>query len=98
MRRLKLHEYQAGSLLHKYRVPIPLGNVAYNAKEALLVARQFGQKKQMEFVVKAQVLGGGRGLGYFKENNFKGGVHLCKTPEQVQELADKMCGKTLVTK
>ena len=98
MRRLKLHEYQAGKLLHKYRVPIPLGNVAFNGKEALLVARQFGQKKQMEYVVKAQVLGGGRGLGYFKENNFKGGVHLVKTPEEVQQVADQMCGKTLITK
>lgn len=39
MRRLKLHEYQAGKLLHKYRVPIPLGNVAFNGKEAFLVAK-----------------------------------------------------------
>ena len=31
LRRLKLHEYQAGKLLSKFRVPIPLGNVAYNA-------------------------------------------------------------------
>ena len=30
LRRLKLHEYQAGKLLHRFRVPIPLGNVAYN--------------------------------------------------------------------
>jgi succinyl-CoA synthetase beta subunit len=44
------------------------------------------------------VLGGGRGLGYFKENNFHGGVHICKSPEEVQEVAEKMCGKTLVTK
>jgi succinyl-CoA synthetase beta subunit len=52
----------------------------------------------MEYVVKAQILGGGRGLGYFKENNFKGGVHLVKTPEEVAEVAEKMCGKTLITK
>ena len=45
LRRLKLHEYQAGKLLHKYRVNIPLGNVAFNAKEAYLVAKQFGQDK-----------------------------------------------------
>ena len=43
MRRLKLHEYQAGKLLYKYKVPIPLGNVAFNGKEAYLVAKQFGQ-------------------------------------------------------
>jgi succinyl-CoA synthetase beta subunit len=79
-------------------VPIPLGNVAFNGKEAFLVAKQFGKKKQMEYVVKAQVLGGGRGLGYFKENNFKSGVHLVKTADEVQDVADKMCGKTLITK
>ncbi len=39
MRGLKLHEYQAGKLLHKFRVPIPLGNVAFNGKEAYLVAK-----------------------------------------------------------
>ena len=34
MRRLKLHEYQAGKLLHKYKVTIPIGGVAFNGKEA----------------------------------------------------------------
>jgi succinyl-CoA synthetase beta subunit len=98
MRRLKLHEYQAAKLLHKYRVPIPIGNVAFNGKEALLVARQFGRQGKKEFVVKAQVLGGGRGLGTFRENKFKGGVHIVQTPEEVEEVADNMCGKHLVTK
>jgi succinyl-CoA synthetase beta subunit len=98
LRRLKLHEYQAGKLLHKFRVNIPLGNVAFNGKEAYLVAKQMGENKPREFVVKAQVLGGGRGLGYFKETGFKGGVHIVKTPEEVQQVAEKMCGKTLVTK
>ena len=99
LRRLKLHEYQAGRLLHRYRVPIPLGNVAYNGKEAFLVAKQFSQKRPMNgYVVKAQVLGGGRGLGHFSENGFKGGVHIVKTSEEVQTVADQMCGKTLITK
>lgn len=52
----------------------------------------------MEYVVKAQILGGGRGLGTFKENHFKGGVHIVKSAEEVEEIADKMCGKHLVTK
>ncbi len=39
VRGLKLHEYQAGKLLSQYRVPIPLGNVAQNGKEAFLVAK-----------------------------------------------------------
>ncbi len=39
IRGIKLHEYQAGRLLNKYKVPIPLGNVAFNGKEAYLVAK-----------------------------------------------------------
>lgn len=39
LRGIKLHEYQAGKLLSQYRVPIPLGNVAQNGKEAFLVAK-----------------------------------------------------------
>ncbi len=64
-RGIKLHEYQAGKLLHSYKVPIPIGNVAFSAKEAFTVASQFGAKDVKEFVVKAQVLGGGRGMGHF---------------------------------
>jgi len=98
MRRLKLHEYQAGKLLHKYKVTIPIGGVAFNGKEAKIVAEGFPPRELGGFVVKAQVLGGGRGLGYFKENNFKGGVHIVNTPDEVKQIADNMCGNTLVTK
>ena len=38
MRGLKLHEYQAGALLHKHGVQIPVGNVAFTADEAHAVA------------------------------------------------------------
>jgi len=48
-------------------------------------------------VVKSQVLAGGRGLGHFKENGFQGGVHIVNKSE-VGDVADKMLGKTLVTK
>ena len=49
-----------------------------------------------EIVVKAQIHAGGRGKGAFA-NGFKGGVHLCKTPEEAREIARKMLGQTLVT-
>jgi len=62
--------------------------VAFNGKEALLVARQFGNNYDHDFVVKAQVLGGGRGMGHFLENGFKSGVHIVKTPEEVKQVAD----------
>lgn len=55
-------------------------------------------KQGIEYVVKAQVLGGGRGLGHFKETGFQGGVHIVDTVDKVWNIADQMCGKTLVTK
>ena len=58
--------------------------------------KELGQTKG--YAVKAQVHTGGRGLGYFKENNFKGGVQVVNTPEQVREVIPNMVGKTLVTK
>jgi succinyl-CoA synthetase beta subunit len=54
--------------------------------------------KTTGYAVKSQVLTGGRGLGHFKENNFKGGVHVVTSEEQVKEIVPKMIGKTLVTK
>lgn len=44
------------------------------------------------------MLGGGRGLGHFKETGFQGGVHIVDTPEKVQAVAKQMLGNTLVTK
>jgi len=97
MRRMKLHEYQAGALLSSFHVPIPIGAVAYNAADAEKLARtDFG--KDAEFVVKAQILGGGRGMGHFRETGFQGGVHIVDTPDKVKNIATEMLGKSLVTK
>jgi len=57
------------------------------------VARSLGTNN---LVVKAQVHAGGRGKGTFT-NGFKGGVHLCKTANQVRDIAEQMLGHTLVT-
>ena len=38
LRRLKLHEYQAGALLNSFKVPIPVGSVAFSADEAHQIA------------------------------------------------------------
>ena len=48
-------------------------------------------------MVKAQVLAGGRGKGFFK-NGFQGGVHTALSAEEVGNLAHKMLGQRLVTK
>ena len=93
MRRLKLHEYQAGALLNKFEVPIPVGNVAFSAEEAQQIASGISGG----CVVKSQVLGGGRGLGHIKETGFQGGVHLVDNADQAKSVASEMLGKTLVT-
>ena len=40
-RGIKLHEYQAGALLDKYKVAIPLGTVAKTPEEAYQIASKF---------------------------------------------------------
>jgi succinyl-CoA synthetase beta subunit len=37
-------------------------------------------------------------MGHFQENDFKGGVHLVKTPAEVESHAAQMVGNTLITK
>jgi succinyl-CoA synthetase beta subunit len=90
---MNIHEYQAQELLQKFGVATPRGKVASSPEEAEQIAREIAPA---EIVVKAQIHAGGRGKGRFA-NGFKGGVHLCKTPEEAREIARKMLGQTLVT-
>src|SRR3954468_23715502 len=90
---MNIHEYQAKELLQKFGVATTRGKVASTADEAENVARGLGP---VEIAVKAQIHAGGRGKGTFK-SGFKVGVHICKTPEEVREIAGKMLGQTLVT-
>jgi len=91
---LNLHEYQAQIIFGKYGVAVPKNLPAFSVAEAVEKAAEMPGD---EVVVKSQVLAGGRGLGYFKENNFQGGVHIIHK-SKVAEVADKMLGKTLITK
>lgn len=52
---LLLHEYQSAELLSQYNIQVPRGAVAYNAKEAYVIARKFGIDYRGRFVIKAQV-------------------------------------------
>jgi succinyl-CoA synthetase beta subunit len=90
---MNIHEYQAKELLQRFGVATPAGKAAHTADEAEQAARELGTN---DLVVKAQVHAGGRGKGTFK-NGFKGGVHLCKSPEEAREIASQMLGQTLVT-
>lgn len=82
---MKIHEYQGKAILAKFGVPIPRGDVAFTADEAVNVAQQLG----LPVVVKAQIHAGGRGKG--------GGVKVAKTMDDVQRLASSIIGMNLVT-
>ena len=83
---MKIHEYQAKAILARYGVPVPRGEVVTSAAEADAVARRLGGGV---VVVKAQIHAGGRGKG--------GGVKVVKSAEEVEQVAAKMIGMTLVT-
>jgi len=93
-RDLNLLEYQAKGLLQKYNVTVQDFRVASTADEAQKITDTFPCK---EYVIKAQVLAGGRGKGHF-DNGFKGGVHLTKEPKDVPNLVTSMLGNRLITK
>lgn len=82
---MKIHEYQAKSILSQYGVRIPTGEVAETAEKAYEIAKEIGPR----VVVKAQIHAGGRGKG--------GGVKLANTPEEAQERAQEIIGMNLVT-
>src|SRR5215212_1966073 len=83
---VKIHEYQAKSVLARYGVPVPRGEVAFSPGEAGEIARRLGGDI---VVVKAQIHAGGRGKG--------GGVKLAKSTDEAEQLAKQMIGMTLVT-
>ena len=82
---MKIHEYQAKTILAKYNVPVPRGAVAYTVAEAEAAAKEIGGS----VVVKAQIHAGGRGKG--------GGVKVAKDAAEAEEIASKILGMTLVT-
>jgi succinyl-CoA synthetase beta subunit len=94
---LNLHEFQAKQLLAARGVAVPPGDVCSTPEQAKVIAEKLFGKGEKMVVVKAQVHAGGRGKGTFK-NGFKGGVHLCKTADDVFDKARGMLGNVLVTK
>jgi len=82
---MKIHEFQAKSILARFGVRIPRGEVATTPAEARAIAEKIGPR----VVVKAQIHAGGRGKG--------GGVKLAANPAEAEKRAQAMLGMTLVT-
>ncbi len=83
---MNLHEYQAKSLLSKYKVPVLPGFLAYTPREAQKAAVNLGSGV---CVVKAQVHAGGRGKA--------GGVKLAKSPDEAFQHGESIIGMKLVS-
>src|SRR5262249_21400206 len=83
---MKIHEYQAKAILAGYGVPVPKGEVIFDARDAAAVAERLGSGT---VVVKAQIHAGGRGKG--------GGVKVVKGVDEARASAEKMLGMNLVT-
>ncbi|CAD5229613.1 unnamed protein product [Bursaphelenchus okinawaensis] len=94
VRTLMLHEHCGVGLLQKAGINVPPFGVATSAEEAYEKAKSIGGK---DYVVKAQVLAGGRGKGKF-DSGLEGGVKIVYTPEEAREMAKKMIGYHLQTK
>ncbi|MEM9270494.1 MAG: ADP-forming succinate--CoA ligase subunit beta, partial [Pseudomonadota bacterium] len=94
---MNIHEYQAKKLLAEYGAPVSDGRAVLRAEEAKTAA---GELDGPVWVVKAQIHAGGRGKGTFKETEAGegGGVRITKSVEDAAHEAEKMLGRTLVTK
>lgn len=92
VRYLNLLEYQSKNLLRQNGVSI---------QDFCMVDEQSSKEldnfKAKEYVIKAQILAGGRGKGHF-DNGFKGGVHITKNREDILGMVHKMLGQKLITK
>ncbi|XP_024880042.1 succinate--CoA ligase [GDP-forming] subunit beta, mitochondrial isoform X1 [Temnothorax curvispinosus] len=93
-RYLNLLEYQSKELLRDSGVSVQ----NFAIVDDLTKTNSALDKLQAdEFVIKAQVLAGGRGKGWF-DNGFKGGVHLTKDRNAVANYVKNMLGHRLITK
>ena len=82
---MKIHEFQAKKILHKFGVRIPQGEVTDSPEQAKKIAEKIGPK----VVIKAQIHAGGRGKG--------GGVKLASNPDEAKKIAEEIIGMNLVT-
>ncbi|KAI6191608.1 Succinate--CoA ligase [ADP-forming] subunit beta, mitochondrial [Aphelenchoides bicaudatus] len=99
IRGLMLHEHHGIRLLQQAQINVPPFGVAKTAEEAYEQAKKIGKQmaRGKDYVVKAQVLAGGRGKGKF-DSGLEGGVQIVFTPEEAMEKAKQMIGYHLVTK
>jgi len=83
---MNIHEHQAKEILKEFGAPVSKGIVILSVDE---IKNEIKKLNSKEFVLKAQIHAGGRGKA--------GGVKLIKDISQLENEANKMMGKILVT-
>jgi len=86
---MKIHEYQGKTILSRFGVAVPRGEVAVTRDEAIRAAKNLMAACAEAVVVKAQIHAGGRGKG--------GGIKIAKSADEAGEVAARMLGMKLVT-
>tara|TARA_B100000614_G_scaffold229368_1_gene221714 strand:+ start:6867 stop:8042 length:1176 start_codon:yes stop_codon:yes gene_type:complete len=87
---MKIHEYQAKSLLNQYGIPIQDGYVIEDINEAKnTIEKVKSDFKSNDVVIKAQIHAGGRGMG--------GGVKFCPNADNALEHCKNILGMNLIT-
>ena len=94
---MNIHEFQAKQLLKEYGLPVLDGRAVFRAEDAKTAS---GELDGPIWVVKAQIHAGGRGKGTFLEDSAgkQGGVRIAKSASEAAVEAQKMLGRTLVTR
>ena len=83
---MRLHEFQAKTLLTGHGIKVPEGRVALTPEDASAIAREL---RGEGFAVKAQIRSGERGKA--------GAVRIVRTPDEVAATARLLLGHTFVT-
>ena len=92
---LNLQEYQSKQLMGEAGLTVQRFIVVDSEKDCNEKIKKFDAA---EYVVKAQVLAGGRGKGHFPKSGLQGGVKLTTKKDEVTEWVGKMVGYNLVSK
>ncbi len=87
---MKIHEYQAKSILKSFGIPIQDGHVIESLDDAVsTLDRVYQEFNTQQVVIKAQIHAGGRGKG--------GGVKFSPTREKALENINNILGMQLIT-
>lgn len=100
LRHLNLQEYQSKDLMRKNDVTVQKFIAIHNLNDVDQILNDKNSElfNCKEYVIKAQVLAGGRGKGYFLKSKMQGGVKLTKDKNQLKPISSQMLNDYLVTK